>query len=252
MINRHIKILEVLSRQQRVEVTTLSDLLGVSQVTIRKDLDQLEEKGLILRQHGYACLDVLDDVGKRMVQNYGIKKRIAVAAAETIRDGEIIMIESGSCCTFLAEELALTKKDITLITNSVFIANYIRHMTTIKIILLGGYYQPEAQVVVGPMTKRCGEIFFTNKFFIGVDGFSPKTGFTGKDHMRIQTIQDLAEFSQRIIVLTESEKFRQQGVLNIMKTEKVSEVFTDEDVPVGAETLLRTHNVTINKVPLSE
>jgi len=186
-----------------------------------------------------------------MVQHYSVKKQIARAAASTIADGETIMIESGSCCTFLAEELALTKKDITIITNSVFIANYVRHMTTIKIILLGGYYQPEAQVVVGPMTKRSGEIFFTNKFFIGVDGFSPKTGFTGRDHMRIQTIQDLAEFSKRIIVLTESEKFRQQGVLNIINTEKISEVFTDEEIPVGAETLLRTHNVIINKVPLN-
>ena len=248
MINRHIKILDVLSQQHRVEVSTLSGILGVSQVTVRKDLDLLEEKGLILRQHGYACLDGTDDLGKRMVYHYGIKKRIAKAAAATVTEGETIMIESGSCCAFLAEELALTKKDITIITNSVFVTNYIRHTPTVKIILLGGNYQPDSQVIVGPITKKCGEIFFSTRFFIGVDGFSPKFGFTGKDYMRTQTIQDLAEYTQCISVLTESEKFAQQGVLGLVRTESVREIFTDEGIPVDAENALLNHNVAVHKV----
>jgi len=248
MTNRQTKILDVLSQQQRVEVSMLSGMLGVSQVTIRKDLDQLEEKGLILREHGYACLDGTDDVGKRMVYHYGIKKRIAKAAAATVEDGETVMIESGSCCALLAEELALSKKDVTIITNSVFVANYIRHARTIKIILLGGFYQPDSQVIVGPITKKCGEIFFANKFFIGVDGFSPKFGFMGKDYLRAQTINDLSEYTHGIIVLTESEKFIQQGVLNLARTESVKGVFTDEGIPPDAETVLRTHNVEVHKV----
>ena len=249
MTNRHTKILEILSKQQRVDVSVLSAVLGVSQVTVRKDLDLLEEKGLVLREHGYACLDSADDMGRRMAYFYDIKKRIARAAAATVEDGETIMIESGSCCAFFAEELANTKKDITLITNSVFITNYLRHATTgIKIILLGGYYQSESQVLVGPITKKCGEIFFSNKFFIGVDGFAPKFGFTGKDHQRVQTIFDLVEYARSIIVLTESEKFKQQGVLGLVRTENVSEVFTDEGIPADAENILHSHDVMIHKV----
>ncbi|MCL2472069.1 MAG: DeoR/GlpR family DNA-binding transcription regulator [Treponema sp.] len=250
MINRHTKILEVLSKQQRVDVTALSVMLGVSQVTVRKDLDRLEERGLILREHGYACLDGMDDMGKRMAHYYDIKKSIAKAAAETVVDGETIMVESGSCCAFFAEEVANTKRDITIITNSVFITNYIRHIAGVKVILLGGYYQPDSQVMVGPMTKKCGEIFYSNKFFIGVDGFMPKFGFTGKDHLRVQTILDLSEFAHNIVVLTESEKFRQQGVLGLAKTESVSEVFTDDGIPLESEKILHAHNVTIHKVNL--
>jgi len=249
MTKRHSKILDALVKQQRIDVTALSGLLGVSQVTVRKDLDLLEERGMIRRQHGYACLDVASDVGRRLAYHYDIKKRIAKAAADTVNDGDTVMIESGSCCALLAEELVLTKKDITIITNSAFIAHYIRKARHSKIILLGGYYQPDTQVTVGPMTKKCGELFFANKFFIGVDGFSPKFGFTGKDHLQVQTVLDLSEYAQGLIVLTESEKFRQQGVLGLAKAQNISAVYTDDGIPPDSETALLEHNVKIYKVP---
>ena len=249
MINRHIKILELLAKSQRIKVTELALLLDVSQVTVRKDLDQLEERGLIRRIHGYASLDIADDIGKRMAYNYAIKKRIASAAAETVEDGETVMVESGSCCAFLAEELAKTKKDITLVTNSVFIANYVRRSPTVKVILLGGYYQPDSQVLVGPMTSKCGEIFFSDKFFIGADGFMPNFGFTGRDHMRVQTVMDLADRAREVIVLTEAEKFMRQGVLGLLRLEKISGVYTDERIPVDIETIMLNKKVSVFKVP---
>jgi DeoR/GlpR family transcriptional regulator of sugar metabolism len=249
MINRHTKILEFLAQRQRVKVTDLADLLDVSQVTVRKDLDQLEERGLIRRIHGYASLDSADDVGKRMAFNYAIKRRIAKAAAATVEEGETVMIESGSCCAFLAEELVQSKKDVTIVTNSAFIANFIRHAPNVKIILLGGFYQPDSQVLVGPMTSRCGEIFFSDKFFIGVDGFMPRFGFTGKDHMRVQTVMELAERAREVIVLTDAEKFNRQGVLGLMRFDKVANVYTDDGIPGDAEAALRENSVNIHKVP---
>ncbi|MDR2435647.1 MAG: DeoR/GlpR family DNA-binding transcription regulator [Treponema sp.] len=249
MIKRHTKILEVLARDQRIKVSALAELLDVSQVTIRKDLDQLEERGLICRIHGYASLKAADDVGNRMAFNYAIKKRIAKAAAETVEDGETIMIESGSCCAFLAEELAASGKDVTIVTNSAFIAGFVRHTPKLKIVLLGGYYQPDSQVLVGPMTSKCGEIFFSDKFFIGVDGFIPDFGFTGKDHMRVETVIALAEQTQGVIVLTDSEKFRHPGALGLVNFDKVISVYTDDRIPQEAESVLLNNNIILHKVP---
>ena len=249
MMQRHTKILETLSKHNRAEVISLAEQLEVSQVTIRKDLDLLEERGLIRREHGYACLNTSDDIGKRMAFNYDIKRRIAIAAASTIEEGETVMIESGSCCALLAEEIANAQKDVTIITNSVFIANFIRHASRTKIILLGGYYQPESQVLVGPMTRKCGEIFLSDKFFIGTDGFIPGYGFTGKDHMRSQTVIDLAEYARDIIVLTEAEKFQRQGVLGLVRLEKVSSVFTDDRIPREVESQLLEYQIALHKVP---
>ena len=141
MLARHTKILELITENKKMEVTKLSQLLSVSQVTIRKDLIQLENSGLIVREHGFATLNSSDDINNRLAYHYDIKQRIAKLAVESIEDGETVMIESGSCCALVALEIAQTKKDVTIITNSAFIADYIRKVAKIRIILLGGEYQ---------------------------------------------------------------------------------------------------------------
>jgi DeoR/GlpR family transcriptional regulator of sugar metabolism len=248
MTERHGKILESLAATQRIEVSTLANILEVSQVTVRKDLDQLEEMGLIRREHGFALFGSMDDVGRRMAIHYEVKRRIARAAAALVDEGETIMVESGSCCAMLAEELVNTRKHVTIITNSVFIANHIRHAPGCKIILLGGEYQPNAQVMVGAIARYTAQIFLSDKFFIGTDGFSEKCGFTGKDHIRSQTVRDMAEQVKQVIVLTESEKFLYQGVERTILTEDVSQVFTDDGIPVEKEAFLQKMGVEVHKV----
>ena len=249
MTDRHAKILEVLAAQQRVEVAALADILQVSQVTVRKDLDHLEEKGLIRREHGYALFGSVDEIGRRMAVDYEIKRRLAKAAAALVDDGETVMIESGSCCTLLAEELARSDKNVTIITNSVYIANHIRHYPQCKVILLGGEYQSSGQVLVGAITRKCAEVFFSDKLFIGADGYDMKYGFTGRDHLRSETIRDLAEQAAEVIVLTESKKFSQKGVQGTIRTERVSKVFTDDQIPPEKEEFLRRNNVEVYTVP---
>jgi DeoR/GlpR family transcriptional regulator of sugar metabolism len=249
MTERQQKILETLATERRLEVTALAKLLDVSQVTVRKDLDQLEEWGFIRREHGCAVFGSIDDVGQRMALHYDVKRRIAQAAAKLVEDGETVMIESGSCCAFLAEELANTREDITIVTNSAFIAHHIRHAPSCRIILLGGDYQNGSQVMTGSITRRCAEIFISDKFFIGTDGFDEKYGFTGRDHLRAQTVRDMAEQSEEIIVLTESEKFAHHGVEGVVRTEFVSRVYTDDNIPADKERYLLDKKVIVHKVP---
>jgi DeoR/GlpR family transcriptional regulator of sugar metabolism len=248
MINRHVKILEIISQQQKIEVSALAELLKVSKVTVRKDLAELEELGVLRREHGFAVAVAMDDIGRRMAYKYEVKRRIAQAAAQTVANGETVLIESGSCCAFLAEELANNKRDITIITNSSFIAHHIRHAPHIKIILLGGDYQTEAQVTVGPITVKCAEEFFTDKLFIGTDGFTEKFGFTGRDHIRAETVQGIAKQARQVIVLTESVKFSRQGVVRLVRTEDVSAVYTDDLIPPEIEDFLLKKQILVHKV----
>lgn len=248
MSERHTKILELLTENKKVEVTQLSKLLNVSQVTIRKDLDQLENKGLIQRLHGFAILNSSDDMNSRLAYHYDVKQKIAKLACEDVQDGETIMIESGSCCALLALEIAQTRKDITIVTNSTFIADYIRKAPHIKIILLGGEYQNESQVLVGPMIRKCVETFFVDKFFIGTDGFSENSGFTGNDYMRSESVRDMAKQAKNVIVVTESAKFNQVGVVNLLPTHEISCVVTDQDIPQRSEEFLKEQNVIVKKL----
>lgn len=248
MSERHTKILELLTENDKVEVTKLSELLQVSQVTIRKDLDLLEQKGLIIRAHGFATLNSSDDINNRLAYHYDLKQKIAKLACESVENGETVMIESGSCCALLALEIAQTRKDVTLITNSAFIADYVRKMPTIRIILLGGEYQKESQVMVGPMTRKCAETFFVDKFFIGTDGFSEASGFTGNDYMRSETVRDMARQAAHVIVVTESSKFQQVGLVNLLPTQDVYCVVTDGMIPQESEEYLQSQNVIVKKV----
>lgn len=247
MTDRHTKLLEIVNENKRIEVAKLAEVLNVSQVTIRKDLDALEQKGLLRREHGYAVMTSSDDINSRLAFNYDIKRKIARLASELVSDGETIIIESGSCCALLAEELAFNRKDITIITNSMFIASYIREGNA-KVVLLGGDYQPESQVVVGPLTRKCLKDFFVDKLFVGTDGYSSKTGFTGKNLMRTEVVKSMAESANKIIILTDSSKFSERGVVSQFKIEEVNYLLTDSDIPNDILENLKKENVDVRIV----
>ena len=247
MNKRQSQILDLLAKNKKMEVTKLSELLNVSQVTIRKDLVILENSGIIVREHGYARLNESDDINNRLARHYETKQKIAKLAVESIENGETVMIESGSCCALVALEIARSKKDVTLITNSAFIADYIRKIGSVKVILLGGEYQNESQVMVGPLTRKCVEAFFVDKLFIGTDGFTIETGFTGNDYMRSEAVKDMAKQASRVMIITDSDKFRQKGVVNLIEIEKVACVYTDDNIPSKIEDYLNKRNIKVIK-----
>ena len=247
MNKRQSQILDLLAKNKKMEVTKLSELLNVSQVTIRKDLVILENSGIIVREHGYARLNESDDINNRLARHYEIKPKIAKLAVESIENGETVMIESGSCCALVALEIARSKKDVTLITNSAFIADYIRKIGSVKVILLGGEYQNESQVMVGPLTRKCVEAFFVDKLFIGTDGFTIETGFTGNDYMRSEAVKDMAKQASRVMIITDSDKFSQKGVVNLIEIEKVACVYTDDNIPSKIEDYLNKRNIKVIK-----
>lgn len=247
--NRESAILELLTSENKVEVSVLAERLGVSQVTIRKDLDELEGRGLILREHGYAALRSADDLQSRIAYHYDEKRRIAERAAELVADGSTIMIENGSCCALLADVLAERRRDLTIITNSAFIASYIRGKCNFQIILLGGVYQPESQVMVGPLVRLCADEFFVSHFFIGVDGYSEQIGFTNQDHMRAAAVRDMARQAEKVVVLTESEKFSRRSVvaLNLPRsnTPQPRIVVTNRSIPQNVLVSLESKGMEI-------
>ena len=108
MKNRGNKILELLTKDNKIEVSHLAEELGVSQVTMRKDLDTLESKGVIKREHGFALLCSTDDINGRIAYHYEEKRKIAQKAAGLVSNGDTIMIENGSCCALLADTLLQT------------------------------------------------------------------------------------------------------------------------------------------------
>lgn len=243
MGERERRILEILLSEKRAEVSALARLLGVSQVTVRKDLDALERRGVILRGHGCALLRSADDMSGRLAYHYEEKLLIARAAARLVSAGETVMIESGSCCALLAEELAA--KSVSVITNSAFIASRVRALPGAKVVLLGGAYQNDSEVTVGPLVAQCAAGLLVDRLFIGADGYSPGAGFTNADHMRAQAVRDMARQAAGVVVLTESEKFSRRGVVPLRLENRVRAVITDAGIPPDARRALEEEGIQL-------
>jgi DeoR/GlpR family transcriptional regulator of sugar metabolism len=247
MNERSLKILEMLNDSGSLDVVTLARKLDVSAVTVRKDIAVLEDKGLLRRQHGYVMRVSQNDVKYRLIFNYEVKKRIAHHAAEMVEDGETIMIESGSTCAMLAAELAAKKCDITIITNSAFIAAHIRSFPGARAVLLGGTYEPDSQVMTGPLVRLCAREFFVEKFFIGTDGFDVEQGFSNVSLSRAEAVRSMAESARRRIILTDSSKFNRRGVVTLIPTPDIAVVITDA-VPDNCRVSLENNGVDVEIV----
>lgn len=252
--NRSTKILQILTESHRVEVAKLAETLGVSAVTVRKDLDALEKRGIIERERGYAVLKSTDDINGRLAVHFDAKRHIAQAAAALVGDAETVMVENGSCCTLVAEELTQADRDVKIITNSAFIANYVRQNAKAHVILLGGSYQNDSQVVVGPLLKTCAEQFLVDKLFIGADGFSVTQGFTNADLLRSAAVRDMAAQANQVIVVTESSKFGSLGVvpMGLKLGEQVKVVVTDDKVDRTIRQHLESRGVRVIAVSTDE
>ena len=247
MNERQLAILDKVSNTNQIDVRQLAETFGVSQVTIRTDLKHLEQNGMLERYHGGAKTVSDDDIMKRMSVSYDIKLKIAERAAEHVSDGETVMIESGSTNALLAKALT-KKKDITIITNSAFIARYVRSSPHIKITLIGGDYQHESEVMVGPLARLCLSQFNVDKLFVGVDGFSEIAGFTCINLMRAEVARAMAERANQIYILTDSSKFSTVGVATQFMGGEVDVVITDSGLPAATSEYLKKHNVDIHIV----
>ncbi len=193
----------------------------------------------------------MSDISNRMAFCYETKQRIAEKASEIISDGETIMVESGSSCALLVKYLSETKKDITVITNSSYIARFIRETEggVTKVIVLGGEYQKEAEVMVGPLVKTCAEAFYVDKLFMGTDGYIPGIGFTSGDMLRAEAAKSMADSTRNSIILTDSSKFSEHGVVMQCRLKDINMVFTDDQVPLEAKDAMEQNGIIVETVP---
>ena len=244
MNERHKQILSIMSDGRKVSVNALADQLGVSQATVRQDLTMLENNGFLRRVHGGAVLDETDDISHRMGINYESKLKIARLAAEYVSEGETIYIESGSINALFAKEVARIPKT-TIITSNAFIARQIGKDALGKVILLGGIYQPESECMVGNMVKLCLNALNFSKAFIGIDGFTPETGFTGRDMMRAEINSEIIARSPQTFVLTDSSKFGKIALSRYCGINDIEYLITDEGISDEYKNAIKQSDVEI-------
>lgn len=226
---RQQNIIQLVNQRKSVSVSELAQLSGVSEVTIRQDLNTLEHNSYLKRVHGYAVAIESDDVDARMQTNFQLKKSLAEYATTLIDDGDCVFIEGGSTNALLAR-YAANNKNVTIITVSHYIAHLLKD-TDCDVITLGGLYQKNSQSVVGPLTRSGIQQVHFHKAFIGIDGYHHDTGFTGRNMMRCDVIDAVLGKGVETIVLTDSTKFGLIQPYSISTDHQVNRVITDTHMP---------------------
>ena len=178
---RRKKILEILRRDGQVRVAHLSETLGATVVTIRSDLDALEQDGYLERTQGGAIQTMKNyynlEFQRRKQEHMENKKAIAAAAAGLVRDGDTLFINSGTTTYFAAVELK-QRKNLNVVTNSISVAVELGGLPTFRVILLGGDISAQYSFTYGEDVKEQISRYRANWAILSVDGIQPGAGIT--------------------------------------------------------------------------
>ncbi len=228
-IPRHEEILKIITRLRSISVQDLTYRLKVSEVTIRKDLNTLEEMGFILRSHGKASLAedsrTLRTLSSRKTINTDEKKRIAQRAASLIKEGDTIYIDTGSTCRYLAESIG--NISIRVITNSLDVMNVLSEEPGVSLVSLGGNYRKEAGSFLGPLPIETLKNFQIETCFIGATGILPRGIFSSQNILESQLKQQVLEVSERRIVISDSTKFGRSAFSVFARSSDIDILITD-------------------------
>jgi DeoR/GlpR family transcriptional regulator of sugar metabolism len=232
---RHLRILEVIREAGKATVAELSEALGVSPVTVRRDLEKLEEKELLLRTHGGA-IAVGTNVGELAREKSfsekaealaAEKERIAEAAARLVSDGESVLLTAGTTNMMLAKKLA-AKKRLKIVTNAANIAIEIGARTDFEVILIGGKLRPKSFALVGPLAENMLASIRVDKLFLGVDGLDLAEGLTTPNLSEASMDRRMISIAREVIVVADHSKFGTVYFSHVAPLDAVHAVITDK------------------------
>ncbi|HEY4977913.1 MAG TPA: transcriptional repressor AgaR [Candidatus Acidoferrum sp.] len=248
---RRRDILELLQAEGRVLVGDLAKRFRTSLITIRKDLEFLHHGGQLERTHGGALpmkTGAMKDVSLHEKERLHRpeKMRIAAAAAQMIRLGQVIILDSGTTTTAIAKACRHFKS-LTIITNATNIAAELAD-TPVEVILTGGVLRKNSFSLVGPLAEESLRKLSADLLFLAVDGFDVRYGLTTPNLLEARVNRAMAESARRTVVVCDSSKFGHRSLSLIMPTSAVHESITDKNIPKNDLKALREADVEVTLV----
>ncbi|MFF9410370.1 DeoR/GlpR family DNA-binding transcription regulator [Streptomyces anandii] len=242
MHERWTRLLEILSERGRVDVGEAAELLGVSQATVRRDMEELAQQQLLTRTRGGAVLSgVAYDLPLRYkaARQKGEKNRIARAAAGLVPPGAVVGLNGGTTTSEVARELA-TRADLashsggpalTIVTNAINIANELAVRPHVKTVVTGGVAQPNSYELTGPLATMLLQRLSLDYAIVGVNAVDPKLGAATQDEGEANANRAMAERAGKVIVVADSTKLGKRAFALVCKVTEISVLITDEAAP---------------------
>jgi DeoR/GlpR family transcriptional regulator of sugar metabolism len=230
--DRQKKLLRIMQEERKVLVGDLARALDVTEASIRLDLNHLETMDLVRRFHGGARLVHPSAFETRAAAGRQAKKKIARRALDYVEPKETLFLDSGSTVLMLAQEL-IAFDDLTVVTNSLPIANQIGREQNNRVILAGGAYNYSEQCCEGLMTEKFLDNLYASKAFIGADSIDVKKGLFSNGITGFGYVQKIIDNSKATILLVDSSKFDAVGTVKFCELERIDVIVTDDGIPPG-------------------
>ncbi|BBH24164.1 DeoR family transcriptional regulator [Paenibacillus baekrokdamisoli] len=228
---RKRQIAEYVHQQGRASVQELANNFQVSESTVRRDLKDLEVQELLQRTHGGAVAVMQNDniepsfleKEDRFQQQ---KLAIARTALSFIREGDTIMLDSGTTTYHLAKLLKNFQR-LTVVTNSVMVAQELANEKNIELLLTGGTLRPETLAMVGPFAERAIESVHVDKLFLATNGFDSEAGLTTPNLIEAATKKRMIRSADQVFLLADHSKFGKISFSRFGDPEDVTTLITD-------------------------
>jgi DeoR family transcriptional regulator of aga operon len=245
---RRRAMIEILQRDGRVLVTDMARKFDTSQVTIRKDLEILHAHGLVHRTHGGALPareGALEDPSLREKEKLHRREklRIAASAAAEVKEGQVVILDSGTTTTAIARALR-NFHNITIITNALNIAAELTG-APVEVILTGGTLRKNSFSLVGPIAEETLRRLNADILFLGVDGFDVHYGLSTPNLLEAKVNRVMVEVAKRTVAVCDSSKFGRRSLSLIIPPSALHEIITDHGVPKSDLKALRKIGVEV-------
>ncbi len=231
MSKRDDQIIELVHKYGELSVQELSDLLGISPSTVRRDLVSVGDHRFIARTHGGVTMATMINYSNLCINRVAIDARevrsIALRAAEMIHPGDVIGLSGGQICTHLAFLLRL-KENITVVTNAVNVATELVCLPGIQVRLTGGLLNSGSFELIGKALEPGLDGVHIQKFFLGTDGLSVDAGVTGHDEAEATASRDMMAHAATNIILADSRKFKRTSFAQVAQLSAFQTVITTE------------------------
>lgn len=228
---RHNKILSTLNSRGTIRVSELSTLCGVTEETIRRDLEKLESQGNLTRIHGGAIsLQKVDEDlphVEREVINKKEKMSVAKEAVKYIEENDIIFLDASSTTLYLAR--FIPNINLTVLTNSIKICAELAKNSNIQVICTGGTLYPNSMSFVGPLTVQTLESYYVNKLFFSCKGIHEEWGISDSNELQALVKRKIIQMAEKKYLLLDHTKVNKKAFANIDKADAVDVIIIDSN-----------------------
>ncbi len=240
---RQHRILQILEKAPGVRVSELSSSLGVSEATIRRDLDHLHDTGLIQRIHGGAVLTVRAapeaPVLQRSADHSEEKRRIGKLATSLILEGDSVFIGSGSTTLEVARNL-IGRRNLTVITNALTVVNTLHQEDGIAVVLTGGVLRSSELSFIGYLTEQALHELRPQKVIMGIRSINLSEGLTNDYLPEVSTDRVIIQSAPEVILVADHSKFGKTSTALVAPINAVSMLVTDSGIDSAVLSELRT------------